>query len=29
MRAEQVGEGTALAGIIRLVEGAQGGKLPI
>jgi len=29
MRAEKVGEGTTLAGIIRLVEGAQGGKLPI
>jgi Cu+-exporting ATPase len=29
MRAEKVGEGTALAGIVRLVESAQGAKLPI
>jgi Cu+-exporting ATPase len=29
MRAEQVGAGATLAGIIRMVEGAQGGKLPI
>jgi len=29
MRAEKVGAGTALAGIIKLVEGAQGAKLPI
>ena len=29
MRAEAVGEGTALAGIVNLVESAQGAKLPI
>ncbi len=29
MRTEKVGAGTALAGIIKLVEGAQGAKLPI
>ena len=29
MRAEAVGEGTALAAIIRLVESAQGAKMPI